>query len=99
MDTHSDRRSDPDPPALLVRGACLVEGCPCKDARIISARRVAFFAQWARDHGETAERRIAADDDSRALLRPWRERLLGPRERPDLAALTKGPSLGNRPGW
>jgi hypothetical protein len=44
-----------------VRGACLVAGCPCKDARIVSHRRAAFFAAWARDHGETADRVVIAD--------------------------------------
>ena len=43
------------------RRGCLVEGCPCKDARIVSLRRTAFFAAWARDHGETAYRSVAAD--------------------------------------
>ena len=40
------------------RRGCLVEGCPCKDARIVSRRRAAFFAAWAQDHGETADRTI-----------------------------------------
>ena len=99
MDTRFVPRSEPVQPALLARGACLVEGCPCKDARIISARRVAFFSQWAREHGETAERCIEPDDESRELLRPWRDRLLGSRERPDLPSLTKGPSKADLPGW
>jgi hypothetical protein len=43
------------------RGACLVTGCPCKDARIVSHRRAAFFAAIARQNGETADRQIAAD--------------------------------------
>jgi hypothetical protein len=43
------------------RRACLVLGCPCKDARIVSQRRAAFYAAVARDHGETADRRIAPD--------------------------------------
>ena len=42
-------------------GACLVAGCPCKDARIVSYRRVAFFAAVARRAGETADRVIAPD--------------------------------------
>ena len=42
-------------------GACLVVGCTCKDARILSFRRAAFFAAVARDGGETADRVIAAD--------------------------------------
>jgi hypothetical protein len=42
-------------------GACLVPGCPCKDARIVSHRRAAFFAAIARRNGETADRAIAPD--------------------------------------
>lgn len=41
--------------------ACLVAGCTCKDARIVSHRRAAFFAAWAKDHGETADRIVEAD--------------------------------------
>jgi hypothetical protein len=43
------------------RRGCLVAGCPCKDARIVSIRRTAFFAAWAAQHGETANRRIPPD--------------------------------------
>jgi hypothetical protein len=43
------------------RRGCLVEGCSCKDARIVSTRRAAFFADWARQHGETANRSIAPE--------------------------------------
>jgi hypothetical protein len=43
------------------RRGCLVEGCPCKDARIVSQRRAAFFAAWAREHGETADRTIVVE--------------------------------------
>ena len=43
------------------RRGCLVEGCPCKDARIVSQRRTAFFAAWAREHGETADRSVAPE--------------------------------------
>jgi hypothetical protein len=42
-------------------GACLVAGCTCKDALILSFRRAAFFAAVARDAGETADRVIAPD--------------------------------------
>ena len=34
--------------AMPARGACLVDGCPCKDARIVSSRRAAYFASIAR---------------------------------------------------
>ena len=47
------------------RAACLVAGCTCKDARIVSFRRAAFHAALARQHGETADRHIAADPDWR----------------------------------
>ena len=43
------------------RRGCLVDGCPCKDPRIVSTRRTAFFAAWAQDHGETAQRVIAVE--------------------------------------
>lgn len=43
------------------RRGCLVEGCPCKDARIVSRRRAAFFAAWAREHGETADRTVVVE--------------------------------------
>ena len=41
---------------------CLVAGCTCKDARIVSHRRAAFYAAVARRSGETADRIIAAED-------------------------------------
>ncbi len=47
------------------RRGCLVAGCPCKDARIVSPRRAAFFAAWARDHGETANRAVPPEADWR----------------------------------
>lgn len=43
------------------RRGCMVEGCPCKDARIVSQRRTAFFAAWARQHGETADRSVTPE--------------------------------------
>jgi hypothetical protein len=46
-----------------VRPACLVTGCPCKDVRIVSRRRAAFFAAWAEEHQETADRQIAPDPE------------------------------------
>lgn len=44
---------------------CLVAGCPCKDVRIVSLRKAAFFAAVARRAGETADRTIAAEADWR----------------------------------
>jgi hypothetical protein len=63
MDTRQlDRHPATDQPG---RRACLVAGCPCKDARIVSHRRAAFFASWATSHRETADRVVAADPDWR----------------------------------
>lgn len=50
------------------RAACLVPGCSCKDARIVSHRRAAFFAAVARTHGETADRMIGPDPEWRLPL-------------------------------
>jgi hypothetical protein len=47
------------------RRACLVDGCSCKDARIISHRRVAYFASQAIANGETANRIVAVEPDWR----------------------------------
>ena len=52
------------------RRACLVEGCSCKDARIVSHRRAAFFSAWAKDHGETANRIIRPDPSWSLLFNP-----------------------------
>jgi hypothetical protein len=43
------------------RGRCTVAGCDCKDVRIVLRRRVAFFADFARRHGQTADRVIAPE--------------------------------------
>jgi len=43
------------------RRACLVDGCTCKDARILSTRRASYFASIAASRGETADRIIPAD--------------------------------------
>jgi len=43
------------------RRACIVEGCTCKDARILSSRRAAYFASVAKARGETADRVVEAD--------------------------------------
>ena len=51
----------PAPVVPAVSRACLVDGCPCKDARFVSHRRAAFFADLARRTGETADRIIAPD--------------------------------------
>ena len=51
------------PSAPPMRSACLVPGCPCKDARIVSHRRAAFFAALARGTGETADRMVPVEPD------------------------------------
>jgi hypothetical protein len=48
-----------------MRGACLVSGCTCKDSRIVSYRRAAFFAAVARRSGQTADRVVAVEADWR----------------------------------
>ena len=60
------RTGEPLPIAPSVPvGACLVAGCTCKDARILSHRRAAFVAAMARQNGETADRVIAPDPEWR----------------------------------
>jgi hypothetical protein len=61
---HPDQLTAPTAVATIAptrTGACLVAGCPCKDARIVSHRRAAFFAAVARQSGETADRIIPVD--------------------------------------
>jgi hypothetical protein len=52
------------------QGGCLVEGCTCRDARIVSRRRAAFFAWLASERGQSANREIAPDP---GLAVPWAE--------------------------
>lgn len=59
MDTHD--LSTRQEPKREARSGCLVEGCPCQDARIVSHRRAKFFAHLAAAHGETADRVIAPE--------------------------------------
>ena len=47
------------------RSACLVAGCTCKDARIVSFRRAAFFAAVARHNSQTSDRLVSVDPDWR----------------------------------
>ncbi len=54
---HEDAISTPGIP-IRDRAVCLVEGCTCRDARIVSRRRASFFADLARTKGETARRVI-----------------------------------------
>jgi hypothetical protein len=69
MDIKLERRTATDRAA---RRACLVDGCSCKDPRIISRRRVAFFASWAKAHGETADRSIEPDPEWPVSFTPTR---------------------------
>ena len=65
--------SDVEVTGATVRGACLVDGCGCKDPRIVSRRRAAFFAAMAGRSGQTAQRVIAAEADWRIPLTPLTE--------------------------
>ena len=56
MDIHDLIRQEE--PKHEARSGCLVDGCPCRDARIVSHRRAKFFAHLAAAHGETANRVI-----------------------------------------
>jgi hypothetical protein len=49
--------------STTVRRTCLVEGCPCKDARMVSRRRAAFHAAMARNRGQTADRIVPVDPE------------------------------------
>ncbi len=53
--------------------------------------------QLAREHGETADRQIVADQICRELLRPWRDRLLRAPDRPGLADPDQRPIAVRRP--
>jgi hypothetical protein len=46
---------------IPARNACLTAGYSCKDARIVSYRRAAFYATVARGSGETADRVVPAE--------------------------------------
>jgi hypothetical protein len=54
---HDEMGSSQGTPTLG-RTVCLVQGCSCRDARIVSRRRASFFADLARSKGETARRVI-----------------------------------------
>jgi len=56
-----------------VRGSCLTAGCPCKDPRIVSSRRAAFFAARARQTGETSDRFVEVEHDWRIPFVPVTE--------------------------
>lgn len=48
-------------PKHEARSGCLVDGCQCRDARIVSHRRAKFYAHLAAAHGETADRVVAPE--------------------------------------
>ena len=50
---------------IPARKACPNTGCSCRDARIVSFRRAAFYAAVARSSGQTADRIIPADPEWR----------------------------------
>ena len=53
-----------------MRGACLISGCTCKDSRIVSYRRAAFFGAMARRSGQTADRVVAVEPEWRIPSEP-----------------------------
>lgn len=55
-DMDVDDRMDGHIAEEVARARCLVEGCPCKDPRIVSHRRARFYAHMALINGETARR-------------------------------------------
>jgi hypothetical protein len=67
-----------------MRGACLINGCSCKDSRIVSYRRAAFFAAMALRSGQTAKRVVAVEPTWRIPSEPLSD-LESPasRERPE----------------
>ncbi len=67
MDT--DETTTRTRPARETRSACLAEGCPCQDPRIVSHRRARFFAHLAEEHGETA-RRVVLPEPGWDIPRP-----------------------------
>ena len=58
---HPASQAPVEPATATGPRGCLQEGCPCRDARIVSHRKAAFFAAIARAAGETADRVIAPD--------------------------------------
>jgi hypothetical protein len=50
------------------RRPCLVDGCSCKDARIVSRRKAAYFAARAKLSGQTADRVIPVEDGWRLVV-------------------------------
>jgi hypothetical protein len=61
--SHPDQLDDVSLETSTVTRGCLQVGCPCRDARIVSHRKAAFFAATARAAGETADRVIAPDPE------------------------------------
>ena len=59
MNASDETTEQPKP----TRRPCLVDGCSCKDARIVSRRRAAYFAARARLAGQTADRIIPVEAD------------------------------------
>ncbi len=64
--------------ATTSRGPCLVDGCPCKDARIVSRRKAAYFAARARLAGQTADRVIVPERGWRIPATPAVEVIQAP---------------------
>jgi hypothetical protein len=70
------------------RRPCLVDGCTCKDARIVSRRRAAYFAARARVTGQTADRFVPTEDG-------W----LLPGQTRRAATVAAAPAVSDMPVW
>lgn len=62
--------SQPAPVYTPGRGACLTEGCQCKDARVLNYRHLRFIKALALTRGQTVDRAVPAGDLSGVLLCP-----------------------------
>ncbi len=56
-----NRHDETNERSATSRRPCLVDGCTCKDARIVSRRRAAYFAARARQTGQTANRVVRGE--------------------------------------
>ena len=83
-----NRHDETNGQSTTSRRPCLVDGCTCKDARIVSRRRAAYFAARARQTGQTANRVIRGEPG-------WY--LAGSTERD--TALSTAPALDGWPTW
>ena len=81
-------------------GGCKVEGCTCKDARILSRRKLEFFRALAQQRGQTVDRVIRARpvDLSKVLVRPDEPSNVESEDKPKAIAKVPGKCACNQPG-